>query len=185
MDAAAAARPPPLLRRRSRQSGSRRYRDKLCFLIFRPADFSRRTAAHYHPSTSSHGPGFPPRSVPGKRRPPPPHPLAGRLIGSAVSLGGCIMMMALVGHGVIIFSIFSGHPPAHPQPFPHNVKCSLLRGSLVCAPCGWSRLSSLRQADKDAADAAAHHLICHTAARDQSRANCAAPREAALTARKS
>lgn len=66
------ARPPPLLRRRSRQSGSRQYRDKLCFLIFRPADFSRRTAAHYHPSTCSHGPGFPPRSVPGKRRPPPP-----------------------------------------------------------------------------------------------------------------
>lgn len=91
-------------------------------------------------------------------------------------------MMALVGHGVIIFSIFSGHPPAHPQPFPHNVKCSLLRGSLVCAPCGWSRLSSLRQVDKDAADAAAHHLICHTAAHDQSRANCAAPREAALIA---
>lgn len=37
------------------------------------------------------------------------------------------MMMALVGQRVIIFSIFSGHPPAHPQLFPHNVKCSLLR----------------------------------------------------------
>lgn len=66
------------------------------------------------------------------------------------------MMMALVGQRVIIFSIFSGHPPAHPQLFPHNVKCSLLRGPLVCAPCGWSRLSSLG-ADKDAA---ARHLIC-------------------------
>lgn len=36
------------------------------------------------------------------------------------------MMMALVGQRVIIFSIFSGHPPAHPQLFPHNVKCSPL-----------------------------------------------------------
>lgn len=37
------------------------------------------------------------------------------------------MMMALVGQRVIIFSIFSGHPAAHPQPFPSNVKCSPLR----------------------------------------------------------
>lgn len=41
------------------------------------------------------------------------------------------MMMALVGQRVIIFAIFSGHPPAHPQLFPHNVKCSLLGGPLV------------------------------------------------------
>lgn len=36
------------------------------------------------------------------------------------------------GIEVIIFSIFSGHPPAHPLLFSHNVKCFLPRVLCLC-----------------------------------------------------